>query len=213
MWNTGPCESLLRTEGPARPSWVCARPASSGSGTSEHELSQSLDNINEFQNKQTGQTDLQIWQKDMRNTWTERSQVRSGKAGMKWTLGPSCSQHRLGRVSTKWGGVSGNYNFPCHKPARGQRGEDPGLPQADGEWQPQEAVPPAPSHVAELVKHWTHDKDVAVLKRRKSSFQGTLKDYRTTQREGNLCREPRRGNFYLVHWARCGFRGLLVEPL
>lgn len=68
-------------------------------------------------------------------------------------------------------------------------------------------------HVTKQLKHWTQDKDVGVLKRRKSSFQGTLKDYRTTQSEGNLCCEPRRGNFDLDHWARCGFRGLLLEPL
>lgn len=68
-------------------------------------------------------------------------------------------------------------------------------------------------HVAKQLKHWTHDKDVGVLKRRKPSFQGTSKDYRTTQREGNLCCEPRRGNVDLDRWARCGFRGLLVEPL
>lgn len=37
------------------------------------------------------------------------------------------------------GGVSGNYNFPATS-LRGAKGEDPGLPQADGEWQPQEAV-------------------------------------------------------------------------
>ena len=112
-----------------------------------------------------------------------------------------------------WGGISGNYGFPCCKPARSERGEDLGLSQADGEWQPQEAVPPAPWARHQAIKALDPRQRRGVLKRRKSSFQGTLKDYRTTQREGNLCCEPRRGNVDLDHWARCGFRGLLVEPL
>lgn len=71
--------------------------------------------------------------------------------------------------------VSGNPSSPATSLRGSQRSEVAGLPQADGEWQPQEAVPPAPSHVAELVKHWTHDKDVAVLKRRKSPRFRALK--------------------------------------
>lgn len=64
--------------------------------------------------------------------------------------GPQPLWPRPGWVNAKWkgwrapgkavGGVSGDYGFLHHKPAWGQRGEDLGLLQADGEWQPQEFV-------------------------------------------------------------------------
>lgn len=129
-----------------------ARPVSSGLGRSdrtvlarsEHELSftQSPENTNECKKKQTRQT--YIRQKDMRNRWTDRSEVRSGKAGSEGDPGPRGLQPGPGRVKATRGrtGALGKARgkrlrerrLPCPQPAWGQGCEDPALSQAVGEW-------------------------------------------------------------------------------
>lgn len=85
-----------------------------------------------------------IRQKDMRNRWTDRSEVRSGKAGSEGDPGPRGLQPGPGRVKATRGrtGALGKARgkrlrerrLPCPQPAWGQGCEDPALSQAVGEW-------------------------------------------------------------------------------
>lgn len=110
-----------------------------------------------------------IWQKDMRNKWTDRSQVKSGKAGSEVYPGPQLLWPRPGWVNAKWEGTGEPLGRPWEVSPGITASSTTSLHGARGvrtwvfcklmESGNHRSLCPssACSHVAKRVKHWTHD--------------------------------------------------------